>query len=382
MRIVKIGEILPGVQIPFWENEIEEDDEIYVLGQDIAQMLNYSKSKGKITNVPKMIQLAKEEDTFKFKVNVEKEKEKYYKTHDIKFSNTIKNAKTRECWFVNLDGFFDIAMRTNSSKAQELRDIIKDILVDVEKFGIYAKRQFDKEYLAYSYKHVADTFTQCSLETLAQKYEDAIKWYTSNKYKIRSKKKYTATESKLLCIKKIEKALENRIAKMDNKTLACFIQDQLAKIKNDILEITKRSYGTKYGILNAKYNNLKNEKIDIYDCIELDIHGFTNNLMYAVKDGKLSKTTAYERWIYAFKKEIAAIELEDLKIDVEKPMELFAYYDCMEKFDTHNFTKAFIDQLSNVYGFNDKLICQEHCARNKCVDSYSDGKIYFYIRNI
>lgn len=379
MRIVKIGEILPGMQIPFWESE--EDDDIYVLGQDIAQMLNYSKSCGRLANVSKMIKLAKEEDTFKFKVNVEKEKEKYYKKDENTFG-IMKSAKNREYWFVNLDGFYDIAMRTNSSKAQELRDIIKDILKDVEKFGIYAKRQFDKEYLAYSYKHVADTFTQCSLETLAQKYEDAIKWYISNKYKIRGKKKYTATESKLLCIKKIEKALENRITKMDNKTLACFIQDQLAKIKNDILEITKRSYGTKYGILNAKYNNLKNEKIDIYDCIELDLHGFTNNLMYAVKDGKLAKTTAYERWIYAFKKEIAAIELEDLKIDVEKPMELFAFYDCMEKFDTHNFTKSFIDQLSNVYGFNDKLICQEHCARNKCVDSYEDGKIYFHIRNI
>jgi len=55
----------------------------------------------------------------------------------------------------------------------------------------------------------------------------------------------------------------------------------------------------------------------------------------------------------------------------------------MDKFDVQNLAKSAVDQLINrEYLEDDNIIDKIIVERNKSVDSFGEGKIYVYVRNI
>ena len=118
-----------------------------------------------------------------------------------------------------------------------------------------------------------------------------------------------------------------------------------------------------------------------------DIHPISENYMYKPinsYNGSLSmaRTDTYNTWIKNFPRH-KALSKEIIDIEWDKPVKVFIKVDCLERFDTTNFVKAINDMVINrIYDEDDKIAVDTQIQRNKIVDSYSDGKIYFCIRNV
>lgn len=69
-----------------------------------------------------------------------------------------------------------------------------------------------------------------------------------------------------------------------------------------------------------------------------------------------------------------------LDINFTNGIDVYLYFNHMEKFDAHNFHKSFFDCLANYYGVDDRNFHLKVCDTNYFVDSYEEGRIYFYIR--
>lgn len=75
------------------------------------------------------------------------------------------------------------------------------------------------------------------------------------------------------------------------------------------------------------------------------------------------------------------LDKQGLELDYNKKTYLWLKYDCLPKFDAgDNFIKAFKDELARAYNVDDKNIMLMRSDVNEFVNSYSDGKIYYIIR--
>lgn len=70
----------------------------------------------------------------------------------------------------------------------------------------------------------------------------------------------------------------------------------------------------------------------------------------------------------------------NLNINFENGIDVYLYFEHMEKFDASNFHKSFFDCLANYYGVNDNNFHLKMCDTYNLVNSYEEGKIWFAIR--
>lgn len=186
------------------------------------------------------------------------------------------------------------------------------------------------------------------------------------------------------------KQIVNTLSDRENKLYANKVRGYKAEretiielkelIHKDIIKINNRSTGHIEAHLKRK---LAYQKVDIDDCVQFDIHPFSLNYMYE-HDGLSGtrRTEAYNKWIQNF-------PVEEIKyllrggVDLTKDIEMFLYYVCLDKFDCDNFTKSTQDMVFN-RGLNidDKIVKSVHVKIVENCNSYSDGKIYCYIRNL
>jgi Rha family phage regulatory protein len=117
-------------------------------------------------------------------------------------------------------------------------------------------------------------------------------------------------------------------------------------------------------------------------------HPMSNNYLYetVIDDytgkNKTVKTEQYSKWIYHFPRHELKNK-EELNINWDEPIVMFLKYDCMNRFDVDNFSKASIDMIMNrVYCVDDNIVKNTVIEKNKSIDSYKDGKIYVCIKNI
>ena len=148
------------------------------------------------------------------------------------------------------------------------------------------------------------------------------------------------------------------------------------------------------GIINEKddfLNHLEtkiaylNPSIDEF--MSFNIHPISENYMYKPINSyngglSMARTDTYNTWIKNFPRYKATLK-EELNIEWDKPVKVFIKVDCLERFDTTNFVKAINDMIINrIYDEDDKIAVDTQIQRNKIVESYSEGKIYFCIRNV
>ena len=154
------------------------------------------------------------------------------------------------------------------------------------------------------------------------------------------------------------------------------MQELLTDIKADTLELSNRVNGGVKSVLTKKNKVLTDERNEAYEYINhimpdpeeyitLNIHGFTVNAQYTpdineygvVRNDchgkpRLKRTESYNKWLADFKKEMD--KLEDLNINFENGVDIYLYFDHIEKFDCHNFHKSFFDALSKYSNVDDK----------------------------
>jgi len=162
---------------------------------------------------------------------------------------------------------------------------------------------------------------------------------------------------------------------------------QRLRYKDEIIKDQIEIINEKDESLNNLENTIAYLNPDIEEYMVLDTHGISENYLYekVFSDYKgeyiTVKTNTYKNWIKNFPSHQVTPK-EELNVDWNRPIVVFIKFDCMPRFDKQNLLKASIDQLiGREYSENDNIIDKMIVEKNKDVESYKDGKIYFYIRN-
>lgn len=155
----------------------------------------------------------------------------------------------------------------------------------------------------------------------------------------------------------------------------------LKGVKIDKLKTKTYNTEKKVDKLEQQIKELKPVSLkEMYCC---NYHPFTWNC--AIKDGH--RTDSYNRWLYYFPYDEfpSKEDMEAEGIDFTKPIRVTLRCVHLEKFDTTNLSKSFIDALFNdyrgVWHVDDCIVRGENLETVGFCDSYADGKIYWYLEN-
>ena len=175
------------------------------------------------------------------------------------------------------------------------------------------------------------------------------------------------------------------------------IKDRANELKmgfDDLIEQIAKLF-TENQVLKSENERLKAELEELkaelepplteWCCLE-GVSGFSNNFAYEGYGSYKPKTNAYKGWQCNFpfnklwKKEV----WEALGVDFSQPIELLIRLVQPENLDTTNCIKAIQDQIvGDTRGLcvNDNLVVSCRISRIDICSKYSEGKIYYYIRN-
>ena len=225
-----------------------------------------------------------------------------------------------------------------------------------------------------------------------RKYED-FKQETNNQ-------KYITGAEKLKKTKKIYEAILTKEAEEKDATKKNLLTTFENYILKDMLILNNRVKGGEKAAKTIKLKKTNKLLEDVIAKLEPDIsefsclnyHGFSENYMYNYKEidnkGKVHRTNAYNNWLFSFPAEEAEVYINALDVNWHEPVEMYIKYICKNGLDVQNFNKATIDVLFSLikteeedYRVDDSLIKKVVAEKiGECTD-YSDGKIYFFIKN-
>lgn len=152
-----------------------------------------------------------------------------------------------------------------------------------------------------------------------------------------------------------------------------------------ILEQLEKELEKKVNKSNGGYKADKTKKEPVKmksKWYELPIHGFSCNYMYSVRNGRMVKSEAYNRWIDHFPWMLTPDEYDLLEqgVDIEKPVGIEMEFIAKAEFDCDNFSKSFIDTMFG--DVDDNIVHETVCRRIGTCDYYNDGMIRFRFYNV
>jgi len=277
--------------------------------------------------------------------------------------------------------------KANNDRATQFMLWVGKVLVDLRIKGVvildHAKEEtieFEKKFGTY---RIRKTFINST-----NIIEDYKQFVELSKIEWKAKRLNNTDRVKLSNI--IVSATEERIRAnmLDMKASEILqLQELISDIKTDIIKLSnKKNGGDKTG-QTKKIKKLQEqlENTNTYpresEFIALDYHGFSNNYMYRYAEGGTYKTEAYKTWIKYFPVDQLP-EIEYWEVDFTEPVEMFINYVAKADMDIRNFDKSFIDAIFNVLGIDDNIVESIHSQRTGVVDSFQDGSISFFIRNV
>lgn len=299
-------------------------------------------------------------------------------------NNVYTPGGSQESWFLTEDGLYEILFQSRKPIAKQFKKEVKTILKDLRRTGAVITESATDESIDYQAKYgryrIRRTFNESKdlratyeeYATLSKIERDAHR--IDNKDRIRNCKAIMDV---------IETKIANDITTMRGsevlalRELALDIQADITKLHN------KRNSGIK-SAQTKKIQQLEEQAVQEEDDAEyylINKHPFSNNFLYDYVPGGRTKSIAYRGWINN-------LHLEEYlpttypSLDTTKPMKITLLYGHMPKFDTVNFEKSIIDQVSNYYGFDDKLIKSATQELHSYVDSYDEGYMYIRIENV
>lgn len=216
------------------------------------------------------------------------------------------------------------------------------------------------------------TFTNCSPIELPKLIED-FKAYLETQ----------DTKTKLTRFKSALKGVARLKDQIDAETihLLPMIQKYELDLARQLHTLENRQNGGIKAHQTKTINLLKSYKQpDLKDYYTLDVHGISNNYLYApAPDGRLHRTSTYHKWLRAFPYETLP---EALEIDPTKPVRMYLAYVAKPNFDIQNLDKATIDTIFKYYGLDDNILTEVISKRCGTCETYEEGSIHFYIENI
>lgn len=332
-------------------------DEPLFLAKDVADMIEHS-------DVSKMVKAVDEDEKVK--------------------NSILTLGGEQEAWFLTEAGLYEILFQSRKPIAKAFKKEVKAILKELRKTGVVITESATDEAIDFNKKYgkyrIRKTFTE-STDIRA----------TYDEYAILSKIERDAhridNKDRIRNCKAILDVIETKIANdittmrgsevLALRELALDIQADITKLHN------KRNSGIK-SAQTKKIQQLEEQAVQEEDDAEyflINKHPFSNNFLYDYVPGGRTKSIAYRGWINNLHLE-EYLPAEYPELDTTKPMKIILLYGHMPKFDTVNFEKSIIDQVSNYYGFDDKLIKSATQELHSYVDNYQEGYIYLRLENI
>ena len=311
----------------------------------------------------------------------------------IRWTTVNKFLKELSCQQVGTGDFipeyimYPLIGKANNEKATQFMLWVGKILVDLRVKGIVildnAKDEtieFEKKFGKY---RIRKTFAN-STDVIG----DYKQFINLSKEEWKAKRLNNINRVKLsnIVISAIEDKINSNVLEMKASEILQ-LQELISDIKTDVIKLSNKKNG---GDKTAQTKEIKKlqeqiENISIYpresEFITLDVHGFSNNYMYRYVDGGTYKTEAYKTWIKYFPVEQLPT-IDYWETDFNEPIELFINYIAKADMDIRNFDKSFIDTVFHELGIDDNIVESVHSQKVGTVDSFDDGKISFYIRNI
>ena len=333
-------------------------DEPLFLAKDVANMIEHS-------DVSKMVKAVDEDEKVK--------------------NSTLTLGGEQEAWFLTEAGLYEILFQSRKPIAKAFKKEVKAILKELRKTGVVITESATDEAIDFNKKYgkyrIRKTFTEST--DIRATYEEyaALSKIERDAHRIDNKDRIRNCKS---ILDVIETKIANDITTMRGsevlalRELALDIQADITKLHN------KRNSGIK-SAQTKKIQQLEEQSViheeDDAEYFLINKHPFTNNCLYDYVPGGRTKSVAYRGWINN-------LHLEEYlpttypSLDTTKPMKITLLYGHMPKFDTVNFEKSIIDQVSNYYGFDDKLIKSATQELHSYVDNYQEGYIYLRLENI
>jgi len=292
--------------------------------------------------------------------------------------------------------------KANNDRATQFMLWVGKVLVEIRQNGAYISpditpQQEEKLDKFSTNKKIKNTFKFCNIESIEQEFKECMIYYKNKDGKEKNAiqntvinalndRKQTLIDSGKGSFALVLAEVVNTISKKKTET-SNKRNGQTIRYKNGIIDKQTQ-------IINEKDEELSNleSKIaylnpSIEEYMVIHTHGISENYLYekVFSDYKgeyiTVKTNTYKNWIKNFPSHQVTPK-EELNVDWNRPIVVFIKFDCMPRFDKQNLLKASIDQLiGREYSENDNIIDKMIVEKNKDVESYKDGKIYFYIRN-
>ena len=332
------------------------NNESYFIGKDVAEALGYKDTDQAVR--------------------------KHVDDED-KLSRRIDGS--RNMTLINESGVYSLIFSSKLESAKQFkRWVTSEILPTLRRSGVIVLEHAEPEAIDYQAKYgkyrIRKTFTEST--DIRATYEEyaALSKIERDAHRIDNKDRIRNCKS---ILDVIETKIANDITTMRGsevlalRELALDIQADITKLHN------KRNSGIK-SAQTKKIQQLEEQSVHEEDDAEyflINKHPFSNNFLYDYVPGGRTKSVAYRGWINN-------LHLEEYlpttypSLDTTKPMKITLLYGHMPKFDTVNFEKSIIDQVSNYYGFDDRLIKSATQELHSYVDNYQEGYIYLRLENI
>lgn len=321
-----------------------------------------------------------------------------------RIEKVLENADIKPCEhgvhkYLDEDMIYDFLFEAKTDKAKSFRKWVKEVLTTIRITGAYVSETITDKQQELLVKYGAprfrkNTFLNTPVEQLETAYRECMEYH---------KKK--AAPERIKIEKEIVSTLEEREKKAlmnGSAPLALIIKTEITKIQKRIAERSNRSYGTRLARTNKRLNAANAHIEECYDYINkimpapeeyycLNLHGFSVNAQYVPDTNefgiirtdwngkpKLRRSDAYNKWLDDFKTEMD--RLGDLNYNFKNGVDVYLYFNHMQKFDCHNFHKSVFDALSKHFNVDDRYFHLKACDTNYYVNDYSQGRIYFCIR--
>lgn len=305
--------------------------------------------------------------------------------------------------YLNEEMLYDFMLEARTDKCKAFRKwVTSEVLPSINRNGAYISPNItpiqEEKLDKYSTnKKIRNTFKICNIESIESEYKECMIYHKNKDGKeknniqnliiksLKDRKQILIDNGKgsfALVLAEVISTIGKKQKETGNKS-----RGQTISYKNKIIDKQLQIIDEKDEALSNLENVIAilNPSLSEYMCIKT--HGMSENYLYEKVFNNYTgktitvKTNTYKNWIRDFPSNQVTPK-EELNIDWDKPIVVFIKFDCMPRFDKQNLLKSAIDQIiSREYGENDNIIDKMIVEKNMDVDSYRDGRIYFYIRN-
>lgn len=312
----------------------------------------------------------------------------------------LTNGGKQEMLVIPEGDIYRLIIRSKLPSAEKFEAWVCDeVLPSIRQNGAYISENINDKQIEslqmYSTKEfIKQTFLSTGVEDLQERYELCMN-YNSNKktaYKL---------EIMALILDIVKQRKEIALSEMQ-MPLVAMLQEIIINISEDIKSKSIRSKSGKIGAKTRKLNVLNNELNELREAndsliaridnanrvldiilprpteyIPIPLHGFSVNKQYAISDGKLRRTDAYN----IYKRKLKSyLKTCPWKLEKDKHYNIHLLFDHIKSFDCSNFHKSFFDCLSEYFGITDNNFHLMICDTNTHVDSFEQGKTYVCIK--